>query len=200
MRKTKSLEEVEIEFRNSIEIPKIKNTQQIFFCPVGLVGAGKTTVTKPISRELNLLRVSSDELRKILKENNHSYDPIADIGSKTVNDFAEQGYSIAFDMDCGNPKTKSWIETLAKRLNTEAFFVHITAPEEFIFNKFRNHPPSWLANDPQVMIDNYLEQKRVRMKENTKFNFFYVFDTSKSDIKGQIEDCINLIKSDAGLG
>ncbi|MBU4480038.1 hypothetical protein KKG48_01160, partial [Patescibacteria group bacterium] len=60
----RNIEEVEIIFKSQIKIPKNKPKKQIFFCPVGLVGAGKTTVTKPISKKLGLLRISSDELRK----------------------------------------------------------------------------------------------------------------------------------------
>lgn len=194
MNHQKTLQEIEIEFENSVVIPLEKPKEQFFFCPVGLVGAGKTTVTKPISEKLNLVRLSSDELRKLLKENGYDYGAVKDIGLKIAKSLADEGYSLAFDMDCGNPQVKEFVESLASKLNAKVFFVQITSPEEFIFNKFRMHPPTWLADNPQIMIDNYFAQKETRIKEGTQFNFLYTFDTSKENLLEQIDECVSLIK------
>jgi len=189
----KSLEEIETEFRTSIEIPKDIPKKQFFFCPVGLVGAGKTTVTKPISERLGLVRISSDELRKILKENDHDYSSLKKIGLTIAREFAEKGFSIALDMDCGNPEVKKYVEDFAEKLHAKVVWVHINTPEEYIFEKFKNHPPSWLANSPQTMINNYHAQKEKRIKENTHFDFLYTFDTSKQNVSEQIGECIEKI-------
>ncbi len=170
-----------------------KPAQQIFFCPVGLVGAGKTTIIKPISERLHLLRLSTDELRKLLKESGHTYEHLKELYYKIVREYTNQGYSIAFDFDCGSKEAKDAISSEAERLGAKVIWVHINTPQDFIFEKFRNHPPSWLADNPQVMIDNYLSQKAKREKENLTFDFIYTFDTSRPDVKEQIEECLHLI-------
>jgi predicted kinase len=182
--------EIEREFKSQLAIPQLKPSSQLFFCPVGLVGAGKTTITKPISEKFNLLRISSDELRKLLKENGYSYEPLKDILLNISSDYAKQGYSIAFDMDCGNPILINAVEEWAAHSGAKVIWVHINTPQEFIFEKFKKHPPTWLADNPQIMIDNYLAQKERRQKEGRVFDFFYEFDTSRDDIKVQIEECI----------
>src|SRR5437016_4764206 len=97
----KNLGDIEKEFRSAIFVPAESNrSSQIFFCPVGLVGAGKTTVTKPIAQQLHLVRLSGDELRKLLKENGYTYEPLKEILFRVGNQFIEKGYSVAFDMDC----------------------------------------------------------------------------------------------------
>jgi predicted kinase len=189
----KTLEQIERDMKASIHIPEHRPIRQLFFCPVGLVGAGKTTITKPISEKLGLVRLSSDELRKMLKENGHDYSSVRKIGLAIATDFAYKGYSIAFDMDCGNPEVKDFVESLALKRGAQAVFVHVYAPQEFIFDKFRRHPPSWLANDPQIMIENHLSQKEIRGKEKTQFDFLFAFDTSKPDLKEQIEHCYQKI-------
>jgi len=190
----KSLEEVEKEFVSKIEIPKNKPERQFFFCPVGLVGAGKTTITKPIAKKLNLVRISTDELRKILKENGYDYSHLRNIISKVAIEFDFDGYSIAFDMDCGNFIAKEFIEALALPRLSPIFWIEVKAKEEFIFEKFRNHKASWLADNPEVMIENYKAQKQKRKEENTHFDYFYKFDTSKENLDEQIEKCINKIE------
>ncbi len=194
----KSLEEIKHEFVRNLVIPTVIPERQFFFCPVGLVGTGKSTVTKPVSNRFTLLRISSDELRKILLDNGFDYSPVKDILGSVVQEYARKGYSIAFDMDCGNVVTKQLIDALSKELNVKTFWVHINPPEEFVFEKFKNFPLelSWLApGKPQVMIDNYLAQKEKRKQENTSFDFMYVFDTSKENIEEQVGECIEKIKA-----
>lgn len=191
----KTIEDVERDFTAQIHIPAIKPEKQIYFCPVGLVGAGKTTITKPISEKLNLVRVSSDELRKLLKENGFDYSPVKEIGLRVLENFVKNGYSIALDMDCGNPQVIAFVQYLEKTYGGKALWVHVTAPEEFIFTKFRNHEPTWLADNPDIMINNYLAQKETRRKENSTFDFVYTFDTSRNDLNEQIKDFLTTHKS-----
>ncbi len=182
----KNLKDIEEEFVAQIHIPVTKPRKIIYVCPVGLIGAGKTTIIKPISEKLNLVRISSDELRKLLIENGHNYDSVKSIGLRVLENFVKNGYSVALDMDCGNTEVISFVKYLEKTYGGKSIWVHVVAPEEFIFNKFKNHEPSWLANNPQIMIDNYIAQREKRLKENTEFNFTHTFDTSKDNIPKQI--------------
>ncbi|MEK7612111.1 MAG: AAA family ATPase [Patescibacteria group bacterium] len=191
----KSLEDIARDFKSQIFLPEQKLQKQAFFCPVGLVGSGKTTITKPISDSLGLVRISSDELRKILKENGYAYDPVKDIVFNIAGDFAKQKYSISFDMDCGNPEVKEFVDILVQKLKAEAFWVYVNTPEAYIFEKFRKHPPSWLSDNPETMINNYRIQKEKRLKENISFNFSFTFDASRPDLKDQINECIKLINA-----
>lgn len=66
-------------YEETLEIPDTKPEKQIMVCPVGVVASGKTTVIKPLSKKLSLLRISTDEIRKLLKENGYSYDSVKDL-------------------------------------------------------------------------------------------------------------------------
>jgi predicted kinase len=197
----KTLTEIEAEFRANIKIPETKPSRQFFLCPVGLVGSGKTTVLKPIVEKFNLVRISSDEVRKSLLENGYDYGPVKEIVFKVINELARLGYSLALDMDCGNPLTKEHTEKLLSELNAKIFYVHINPPQEYVFEKFRNFPLelSWLApGRPDDMINNYLVQKEKRKEENTHFDFIYTFDTSRADIADQIGECCKKIQEEIG--
>ena len=164
------------EYQESLIMPNSKRAEQIFLCPVGLVGAGKTTVIKPLSERLGLVKVSTDEVRKLLKENGQGYESVKEIVALIIEELARSGYSIAFDMDCGNPIVKEQAEILSKELKIKIYWIHINPPEEFILEKLRHHPASWLASDPEVMVKNYFDQKDKRLKEGTLFDFDFVFD------------------------
>src|SRR5262245_50203908 len=54
------------EVKDSLVLPKESPINQFFLCPIGLVGAGKTTVLTPLAKELSLVSISGDEIRKLL--------------------------------------------------------------------------------------------------------------------------------------
>lgn len=184
---------VAIEFCESLVIPELKPPQQILLCPVGLVGAGKTTVVKPISEALDAVRISSDELRKRLKESGFDYTNLKELLLPIVTDLFKAGHSIALDMDCGSPTIIEAVRSYEAK-GCKAFWLRINTPKEFIFQKFRNHPPSWLADNPQQMIENYEAQAKVRAEANFAPDYFYTFDTSQPDLPEKIADCIEKMK------
>ena len=55
------------DIEKNIVIPEPKG-EKFLLCPVGIIGAGKTTVVKPLAEKLGLVRISNDEIRKTLKE------------------------------------------------------------------------------------------------------------------------------------
>lgn len=87
------------EYQKQLVLPPIDKVpaKQFFLCPVGLVGAEKTTVVKPLSETLSLVRISSDEIRKILKEQEVGYGQLMEIVQPLAEELALRGFSIAFD-------------------------------------------------------------------------------------------------------
>ncbi len=183
-------------YKKTLKLPIIKDDsyRQFFLATVGLVGAGKSTVIKPLADKLSLVRISSDEVRQMLKERNVGYESLMEIIKPLVEELAIQGYSIAFDADCGNPRTKEMILNLAEKLKVKVFWIHIDPPEEFILNKLRNYNHTWLFKDAEDAINNYLKQKDKRKEGNTPFDFLATIDTSRSDLQDQIEKCVDKIR------
>lgn len=167
---------------------------QIFVGTVGLVGAGKTTVIKPLAEKLSLVRISSDEVRKIMKERGFGYERLMDIVAPLAEELAAEGHSLAFDADCGSPKTKELILKIAAQVGAKIFWIRINPPEDFILNKLRSHEHTWLFKDGDEAVDNYLRQKERRAQENTPFDFLATVDTSKPDLAAQIDRIFGLIE------
>lgn len=183
------------DYKKTLKLPvNINNNfHQFFLCTVGLVGAGKSTVIKPLSDKLSLVRISSDEIRQVLKERNVGYENLMEIIKPLVEELSIQGYSIAFDADCGNPRTKEMILNLAEKTGAKVFWINIDPPEEFILNKLQNYNHTWLFKDSEDAINNYFRQKSRREEENTQFDFLTTIDTSKANLSDQIEECLKMI-------
>jgi len=180
------------EYRKNTVVYKQKPARQFFLCPVGLVGAGKTTVLKPIAERLSLVRVSTDEIRNILKVKGYNYERAGEIAQELIKDFAKKGQSVAIDADCVNKKTD--IEKLAQEVGAKTIWLHINPPEKFIIEKLRNFKNGWLAEDNEAMVKNYFERKALHQKLN--FQFSYTFDTSQINLEEQIKEAEKLIKKE----
>lgn len=189
-------DEVAKEYEQTIAIPEQKG-KQFFLCPVGLVGAGKTTVLKPLAEKFGLVRISTDEIRKMLKERGYGYKAAESIALAVGEKYARQGYGIAIDADCARPDKKLEIEEVAKKLNVPLIWIHINPPEEFIINKLKNYPHTWLFKDAEHALQNYYARKPLH--EKLDFDFTYTFDTSRSDIGKQIDEAAEKIKTKLGL-
>ncbi|HRY52858.1 MAG TPA: AAA family ATPase [Candidatus Portnoybacteria bacterium] len=189
---TAELRSILQKYKNSLVVYEKKPVRKFFLCPVGLVGAGKTTVLKPLAEQMQTVRVSTDEIRRILKNKGYNYDFVGEIALKLIEDFAKEGYSVAIDADCVNKKDN--IEKLAKEAGAKIIWLHINPPEEFIINKLRNFKNGWLVEDNEEMVRNYFERKSLHQKLD--FPFLYVFDTSKNNLKEQIKEAEDLIKGE----
>lgn len=188
----KSLSDISTLYESTLVLPREKPALQFMLCPVGLVGAGKTTVLKPLSEKLSLLRLSTDEVRKLLKEHGQGYDAVVDIITSLANKYLDAGYSIAFDNDCASPITRERIAQREKEHGAIPIWIHINPPEEFIFNKLRTYKHTWLFKDGEAAIENYLAKKPSH--QNLDMPFVYVFDPSRVDLAYQIDEAAILIK------
>ena len=111
-------------------------------CPVGPVGAGKTTVLKPLSRQLGLVRVEADAIRRRLKAAGYGYDRAKAMTFRLVEQYVRRGYGVAVDTNCGSAESQRAIRQLVRRSGCKLIWLHVKPPERFIIHKLKHHPPS----------------------------------------------------------
>lgn len=190
----KEMRKISLLYKKSLSIPSKKLDKQILLCPVGLVGSGKTTVLKPLSKKLSLLRISTDEIRGLLKKMGYNYIRAREIAFNLIEKYAQRGYGVAIDADCVSPTKRKKVEKLAKEIGAKIIWIHINPPEEFILNKLRKFKHTWLFKNANDAIQNYFARKQLHKKLN--FSFLYTFDTSRKDLKTQITSAVVLIKKE----
>lgn len=180
------IDTIEKEYRSQIAVPEHQPSVQYLLCPVGLVGAGKTTVVKPLAERLGLVRISSDEIRKLLWEHGYGYEMMMDIAVRIAMEFLRQGFSLVLDADCAGEKGRKIIDRAVEEFGVRVQWIHINPPEEFIINKLTNYPHTWLFRDADEAIANYRARKPLHEKLDMPFT--YVFDTSAPDLDRQIDE------------
>jgi hypothetical protein len=198
--------DIKNKYLSLVEIPKNKNGRQFLLCPVGLVGAGKTTVLKPLSEKLNLVRISHDEIRKILKMEGFNFNKSKEIAVEIIKDFIKMGYSVSIDANCGSKETLEIIKKFENKYSLDIIWIHINPPEDFIVDKLKNFATknphlAWsLFKDGEDAVRNYFDYKeKFGDGTNLGINFLYTFDTSKPDINEQINQAIKLIQAELHL-
>lgn len=177
-------------YEKQLELPSAKPVRQILLCPVGLVGSGKTTVVKPLSQALSLVRIATDEIRKILKEKGFNYVRTREIAKNLIVKYLKQGFSVAIDADCVG-FSHELINEVSQDPRIKVIWIHINPPESFILNKLRNYKHTWLFKNADDAIHCYQERKPLH--EYLDMPFLYTFDTSRDDLGVQIEGAIEKI-------
>lgn len=183
-------DEVKQLYLEQIEKPKRVELPQFLLCPIGLIGAGKTTVVKPLAKKLKLVRVSGDEIRKIFKEKGFGYEKVKEVAFEIINELLASGFSIAIDSDCISKESQEKIEEWRKKFNLKIVWIHINPPEAFILKKLGGLAPNWLGS-AEDMIKNYYQRKPLH--KTLDFTFAYTFDTSLGNIDTQIKEAIDII-------
>jgi len=187
-----AMAEISRAYEASLKTPTGKHQPQILVCPVGLVGAGKTTVIKPIADQVGLLRISTDDIRHMLKDRGFNYLRLMEIARPLVEKYLKQGQSLALDMDCVG-SAYQFILQAERQMHLKVIWLHIAPPETFILHKLRNFKGGWMVDDNEKMVETYFARKPLH--EHLDMQFLFVFDTSRADLGRQIADATQAIQA-----
>jgi len=186
-------------FLSQIILPQRKPYKQFLLCPVGLIGSGKSTVVIPLSNKLGLVRISHDEIRKLIKERGFNkgtleYSHSREIALEAIFKFLDEGYSVAIDANCGSMETFENIKKIEQKYALKALWIHINPPEVFVVNKLKNFKHSWLFIDGEEAVKSYYKYKLIYGDfTSLGISFLYTFDTSKPNLDKQIEEARQII-------
>ena len=179
-----------------LTLPQIRPARQFLLCPVGVVGSGKTTVIKPLAERLDIVRVSTDEIRKIVKEKGFNYAQVKNIAYEIIKELLDKGYSVAVDGNCGSEDAFNKIKELEKSTYILVIWLRIDPPHEFIINKLKNYEHTWLFRDGDEAVrafEKYLE--KYGDFSNLDISYDYTFDPSKDDLENQLAEAEEIIKN-----
>jgi predicted kinase len=192
------VDEVRELYESSLFIPPAVPGHNFIICPVGYIGSGKSTVLDLLGKRLSFVRISTDVLRKMLRErgdfdSNHARE----IGYQFILKYAEEHRNVAIDANCsrfykGGDYEASFNEII-KRSTVKVFWIHINPPEEYIIEKLQNYNHTWLFKDGKHAVERYFVRKSEVKKEGIPF--IYEFDTSKNDLQEQVDKAADLIKA-----
>ncbi len=190
----KVLDEVEGAYEETLGIPKLKPTPQWMLMPVGLLGAGKTTIVKPLAKHFSLLRISTDEIREQLKRRGYTFAGASDIAHALTKKYLELGYSLAIDANTGSTTGRAYNKkTLEFFPQIRQLYIHINPPDEYIISKLKAYPHTWLFKDDTHAIESFLTNKKNFVLPDLPF--VYSFDTSKEDLNKQLNEAMQKIQT-----
>lgn len=151
METLEAIEQLEALYEKSLVLPQEKREHKILLCPVGHVASGKTTVIKPLSEMLHLVRISTDELRVLARDNDipcHEHV----VAFNLVRKYLAEGYSIACDFDCSSLEAREFLEAESLLHHAKVLFLKVNPPQAWIMNKIQkmNYSEDGLFKDISV--------------------------------------------------
>lgn len=187
------LEKIASEYEQSLVIPSHKPVPPLIILPVGRVGAGKTTVMKPLCEKLSLLRISTDEIRLLIQDHAYFDTYPQQIAISLAKKYIELGYSIGIDANCSSIWQSPALTELLISSHLQSFWINVNPPEEYIIQKLTHHPPSKLFKNTAEALSCYQLSKQKVI--TTGIPFIYEFDPARADLEQQISEAIHKIKT-----
>ena len=187
----KSKEEIVEEYCSSLSIPNKNPDKQYIVCLVGQICSGKTTIATYLENELDLLRISTDDLRFLFKENGYGYEYVYESFDAIIRENVEAGYSLVLDANCGSEHRRGWLEELSSSKEIDLIWVHAHPPESFILDALKQRDKKWLHKTFEHAYENYIQQKEA--SDHTEIVFDGEIDISKVDSGAQLESLKGII-------
>lgn len=159
-------------YLETITLPDVHDTP-FLFAPVGLIGAGKTTLTTRIAKEFSLVYLRTDGIRKILQKYGYNFRRTAEIAYILAKELLSQGYGVAFDADTARDNVREALEDLAAQANVHIFFVHINTPEDVILKRLHPDNEAREYRGPETIA---LYHQRKPLHEDLKHDFLCIYD------------------------
>ena len=187
------LEKVFQEYEKTLVIPIDKPLPQWILMPVGLMSSGKTTTVTLLADHFKLIRISTDEVRKRLKERGYSYEGCREIVYDMGQKYLKLGYSIAIDANTGSEEGVKYAQKTKEIFpSIPQIFIHVNPPVEFIVEKLQNYK-TWLFKSKEHAIERfYFHKNNLKLPD---VPFVYTFDPSKGNFQEQIEEGIAAIEN-----
>ncbi len=187
------------EYKSTLDIPDRRLSPQILICPVGLVGAGKSTVLNPICKKLPLVRIATDEIRKLLQEKGFNFLRTREIAKFLFHEFLTDGHSVVADADCIDREVQEYVQVLKDEFSLLVVWIHINSPEEFIIQKLTHFKHTWLFRNAAHAIEVYHKRKPLHEAYLKDVRFYFTFDPSKNDIDKQVASFLENLHRDFAI-
>ena len=187
------LQQITSAYERSLEIPTHKPLPACIVLPVGRVGAGKTTVMKPMCQKLSLLRISTDEIRLLIEDRSYFEGYPQQIAISLAKKYAKLGYSIGVDANCSTIWQSATLTELLTSSQLQSFWIHVNPPEDYIIKKLTHHPPSKLFTNATEALSCYQQSKQKII--TTGIPFVYEFNPAREDLEEQVNEAVHKIKA-----
>jgi predicted kinase len=184
-------------YEEGLHVPANKSEAPFIICPVGYIGSGKSTVLKLLQQQLPFVRISTDELRKLLREhNNFDSNHAREISLALISKYSQAGYNVGIDATCWRLASGGDYERdfhdLIQKSGARVFWIDIDPPEEFIINKLRAYQHTWLFRNGDHAVERYRVHKEAVKKDGIPF--LYTFDPSRGNLSEQVDEAVELIR------
>lgn len=183
-------------YMETVVVPDSQLKEPFVLCPIGLVGSGKTTVVKPLAERLKLFRISTDDIRMLLKSRGYNFVRTGEIAFGLVQRLVKEGKSVVVDADC-----ISGINIVEKLPDAPPiFWIHINPPEKWIVKKLENfhYLPGQGFENAEEALEVFHVRKKIHEESRLSVSFTYTFDTS-TNLDEQLDEAETAIRTQLGI-
>lgn len=163
----------------------IKKNKPILFATLGLPGAGKTTFCRKFARELHLVYLNSDRIRKAMfgkpKYTQLEHDLVYPVMDALAEDALVNGLSVIYDANSSRYHYREALMSISKKCRVRFFLLRFQTPEAVAKKRLatRKRCTSKICQDyhPPVPIKDFIRIKNSLEEPTSKEPTVYINGT-----------------------
>jgi len=197
------------DFLSRLELPAEQTAKPLIIATIGLIGSGRSTVTKMVAAKLKgAVLIKSDSARYLLKEAGLPWgDNVKQILKGVAVELLGKGYGVVFDGNAADEEDRKNISEIAEQTEASVYYVRINIDPAIAKERkrVRYDDPSWVSsfedfrvNTTEKILKNLDE--RVELHKNLKSsdipNLLGEVDNNDSleELEKQVEKLIEKIQ------
>lgn len=142
-----------------------KTKKPLIVAIVGLVGSGKSTVSRELAKHINATVVENDAIRIELRKNDESYDRVWAIAENIAAEVVRLGGNVVLDSDFVDAKKRASLREKARSVGAVVVFVRTYCDFDVASKRIRENDPGEFFNDALSKSDAPDKGKDVKMRE-----------------------------------
>ncbi|MBI4134825.1 MAG: AAA family ATPase [Candidatus Sungbacteria bacterium] len=152
MRRSLTSKEViaEYSFLAALRFPRRKTKRPVVVAMIGLVGFGKNTVARVLSREIGAVVIEGDAIRVALRKTKSRYEAARRIAEHAAIETIQRGSNVVIDSDFADSVKRREIEKVARGVGARVVFVRVVCHPDIaigriLSTKFQSTPDDFFG-------------------------------------------------------
>jgi len=134
---SKSFNQIQEEFLKSARVSGRKTNNPVVVAIVGVIGSGKSTVTKALKKKLGWTTISKDKIRVALREKGRGFTPETtdQIHYAMLGKVLRAGGNAILDSDFADKKKRKKLERFAKNFRAGVVYIRLICDRDIMIER-----------------------------------------------------------------
>ncbi len=138
MSNKKIVKEIEKQYLASLKISRRKSRNPVIVAMVGLIGSGKSSVTRALAPLIGATVIEADKVRVALRKKQQGYESVRSIVERAALLAVKRGGNVIIDSDFVDIHKRQTLQKKARQIKTKVIYLRTYADRDVVIGRIVN--------------------------------------------------------------